>query len=85
MDITTTTIGLIVLAAVAALAVVGVWPRRRPMIVGPTSGRSTRPVRSGSRSSHQWFGGDPVYYLGGDAGSADCGAGADGGGGGGCD
>ena len=75
MDATTTTIAFVALSAVAALAVAAIRPRRRPAIG----------VRSGSRRSHQWLGGDPVYYFGGDAGAADCGAGADGGGGGGCD
>ena len=84
MDATTTTIAFVALSAVAALAVAAIRPDRRPRIrVGP-AGRPSWPVRSGSRTSHQWLGGDPVYYFGGDASPADCGAGADGGGGG-CD
>lgn len=83
MDATTTTIAFVALSAVAALALTAIRPRRRPSIGVRPGGRSTWPVRS---SSHQWLGGDPVYYFGGDASSADCGGGADGGGGGGgCD
>ena len=75
MDVSTATIGFLALGAIAALAAVAAWPRRRPsVLLAP---------RLSSRSSHRWFGGDPVYVLGGDAGAVDRGAGS-GGSGGGC-
>jgi hypothetical protein len=77
MDAMTTTIGFVGLGTIAALAAAAAWPRWRDR-------RPSWPVRSGSHRPHQWFGGDPGYFFGGDVGSADCAAGADGGGAG-CD
>ena len=83
MDITTTTLGFASLGAVAVIAIVLVWPRRR-VTTNRFLGRSPLPGRPGSRSLTDWFASDPVLYTGGDAGSADCSAGSDGEGGG-CD
>jgi hypothetical protein len=84
MDITTTTLGFASVGAVAAIAIVLAWPRRR-VTTHRFLGRPPFPRRPGSRSLTDWFAGDPVLFTGGDAGSADCSAGSDGGGGGGCD
>jgi hypothetical protein len=80
MDAAITSIGFVALGAVVALAIVAVWPRRSATAVVRLDRPSVERSRSGSRSSHQWFGGDPTYFLGGDGGAADCGTATDGGG-----
>jgi hypothetical protein len=72
MEITTSMIGFVGLGTVAVIAIVLAWPRRRPARANRFGGRPTR--------SPEWFSSDPVLFTG-DAGSADCGAGSDGGGG----
>lgn len=81
MEITTLTLGVVGLAAVGVIAIILARPRRRVTTTRfvPRS-VSARPGRRGSTG---WFASDPVLFVGADAGSADCGAGADGGGG--CD
>jgi hypothetical protein len=79
MDIITT-LGFGGLAAAAVIAVVLSWPRRRASMNRFVK-RSGSPARPDRRSAtDHWFG-DPVLFVGGDAGSADCSAGSDGGGG----
>jgi hypothetical protein len=82
MEITTTTLGFVGLAAVAVTAIIlaVVRPRQR----GATNrfvGRSASAARRRSWRSTNWYASDPVLFVGGDAASADCSAGADGGGG----
>ncbi len=81
MEITTTILGFVGLGIVAVVAIVlAWWPRRRAMATRLVAW-SASSGRHDSRSFTDWFAGDPVLFVGGDAAPADCGA-ADGGGGG---
>jgi hypothetical protein len=82
MDIPTTTLGFVGLGAVAVIMTVLGWRRR--MTATRFIERSRLSDRPRSRSFTDWFAGDPVLFTGGDAGSVDCSAGTEGGGGG-CD
>jgi hypothetical protein len=78
----TSTLGFVGLTAVVLIAIVVARLRRR----SPTNrfvGWATSPHRSGSRNSTDWFGRDPLLFVGAGSGSADCSAGSDAGGG--CD
>ncbi len=81
MEISTMTLGFIGLAAVAVTAIV--LAVARPWRRGHTSRFVARSASSPRRRSwtSNWYASDPVLFVGGDVASADCGAGADGGGG----
>jgi hypothetical protein len=80
MDIITA-LGFIGLAAVVVIAIVVAWPRRRMPTIR-LARRSASSGRSGSGWFSDWSAGNPVFFVGGDAGTSDCGAGGDSGSGG---
>jgi hypothetical protein len=80
MEITTVTLGVAGLAALAIIAAVFARSRRRAA-ANPFVKPSVSPARPARRGSTHWFSSDPVLFVGSTAGSANCGAGGDGGGG----
>ncbi len=78
MEITIMTLGVVGLAAVATSAGVLAWRRR--VVTNRLVERPSWTRRLGGWRVNDWFASDPVLFVGGDVATADCGAGADGGG-----